>query len=339
MSTDPHTPSPEPFTGSSSTPAPTPTPAVGQSPASNTAASHRAGAGALTRVLTVLYALIVVPLATGLVMYGGIPWQRFVMTMGADVGGLLQFLFSPSGMPALLTMVGGLLLLVSVVATGLASSAGLLSVSLLSVFPLSLSVFPQLTATLFEMLPDSLRFASMGLFSQGVPLVLYPVLGGLGLALVIARRRPRPPLAVSLSGMVVLPVVMLVATWLLMYGYGTVLRSYAVTFGAEPIPLPSALAIVVGMVLLWLAVGATGGSPYALVLPALVLLAFSAAFLLPGFFTMLPDAMFSLTGSSLLSVVAMGTGPAVGIIWLAHTAVQFVVTSRARHQQPRPAAV
>src|SRR5699024_9887014 len=102
--------------------------------------------------------------------------------------------------------------------------------------------------------------------------------------------------------------------------------------------VPALLALGAGMVLLWLGVGAAGGSPYALVLPALVLLVFSAGFLLPGFFSMLPAFLFSQTGGVLMSVVATGTGAAIGLAMLVHTAVQRTVSSRARSRLAHPSA-
>src|SRR5699024_4968562 len=126
--------------------------------------------------------------------------------------------------------------------------------------------------------------------------------------------------------------------WLTMYGYAMVMRTFSITFGAEAAPVPALLALGAGMVLLWLGVGAAGGSPYALVLPALVLLVFSAGFLLPGFFSMLPAFLFSQTGGVLMSVVAAGTGAALGLAMLVHTAVQRTVSSRARSRLAHPSA-
>src|SRR5699024_1240543 len=144
--------------------------------------------------------------------------------------------------------------------------------------------------------------------------------------------------AVSLPGVVALPVMLLLGAWLTMYGYAMVMRSFSMTFGAEAAPAPALLALVAGMVLLWLGIGAAGGSPYALVLPALVLLVFSAGFLVPGFFSMLPALMFSQTGGVLMWVVATATGAAIGIAMLVHTAVQRTVSSRARRRLVRPSA-
>lgn len=301
-------------------------------PAAASPAPLRAGSGILARVLTVLYALVVTPLAVGLVTYGGTPWQQFMLTRAADFRGLIDYLSSSNGAPTLIALVGGLLLLVSVVATGLASSAGLLSVSVLCLVPLGLSLAPQLMMWLYENMPAAVDVMGMGMYGQGLPLVLYPVVGGLGLALLIARRRPGPHLAISLPGLAVVPIMMLIGSWLIMYGYAMVMRTFAITFGGGAAPVPAMLALVVGMVMLWLSVGAAGGSPYALVLPALVLLVFSAGFLVPGFFSMLPGVMFSPTGSTALATVALGAGPAVGIVLLVHTAVQLTVASRARRR-------
>src|SRR5699024_12222227 len=135
---------------------------------------------------------------------------------------------------------------------------------------------PQVSSSVEEVLRVVRGAAGCGILAGGVVVVLCPVLGGMGLALVIARRRPRPHLAVSLPGVVALPVMLLLGAWLTMYGYAMVMRSFSMTFGAEAAPAPALLALVAGMVLLWLGIGAAGGSPYALVLPALVLLVFSA---------------------------------------------------------------
>src|SRR5699024_12531980 len=99
-------------------------------------------------------------------VHGGVPGEQYLLIGATGLEELLQFLLSRSGLPSLLALGGGLLLLVSGVATGLASSAGLLSVSLLSLLPLSLSIVPQLLISLFEVLPEVLRPASYGIFAD-----------------------------------------------------------------------------------------------------------------------------------------------------------------------------
>ena len=324
MSTDPSTPSPgDPSAASAASPAH----AAGPVPA-----AARTGSGLVARLLTVVYALLVTPVAASLVVYGGMPWQQHLLMRLTPLEQLLEYLFSPNGLPTLLALVGGLLLLVSVVATGLASSAGLASVGVLTVIPLALSLRPQLSAALYEVLPEPLQSVSIGVFSQGLPMLLFPVMGGLGLALAIARRRPRPPLALSLVGLVLLPLVLLAGTLLAMYGLSIVATSYARTFGMEGVPVIALVAVVSSMVLLWLGSAATGVSPYAQILPALVILAATAALLVPGLFMMLPSMFYGQIGSTTMSVLVMGGGAALGLVLLAHTAVQFAVASRARRR-------
>ena len=313
MSTDPSTPSP------------------GQPPSTATTTA-RAGSGPIARLLTVVYALVVTPVATTLVVYGAMPWHQHVLMRNVPLDQLLEYLFSSRGLPPFLALLGGLLLLVSVVATGLASSAGLLSVSVLALFPLGLLAWPQLPVLLHERVPDFLFQAVFGLLAQGVPLLLFPVMGGLGLALVIARRRPRPPVALSVIGAVLVPVIMLAATLLAMHAVVVASTSYMTTFGAEGVPVSAMLTAVLGVVLLWLCGAATGASPYAQILPALVTLAATAALFIPGVLMMLPSVAYSRVGGTTMSVLAMGGGAALGLVLLAHTAVQLAVSSRARRR-------
>ena len=92
------------------------------------------------------------------------------------------------------------------------------------------------------------------------------------------------------------------------------------------------LTAVLGAVLLWLCGAATGASPYAQILPALVTLAATAALFIPGVLMMLPSVAYSRVGGTTMSVLAMGGGAALGLVLLAHTAVQLAVSSRARRR-------
>ena len=313
MSTDPSTPSP------------------GQPPSTATTTA-RAGSGPIARLLTVVYALVVTPVATTLVVYGAMPWHQHVLMRNVPLDQLLAYLFSSRGLPSFLVLLGGLLLLVSVVATGLASSAGLLSVSVLALFPLGLLAWPQLPVLVHEWLPDFLFQAVFVMLAQGVPMLLFPVMGGLGMALAIARRRPRPPVALSVIGAVLVPVIMLAATLLAMHAVVVASTSYMATFGAEGVPVSAMLTAALGVVLLWLCGAATGASPYAQILPALVTLAATAALFVPGVLMMLPGVVYSRVGGTTMSVLAMGGGAALGLVLLAHTAVQLAVSSRARRR-------
>ena len=320
MSTDPSTPSP------------------GQPPSTATTTA-RAGSGPIARLLTVVYALVVTPVATTLVVYGAMPWHQHVLMRNVPLDQLLEYLFSSRGLPPFLALLGGLLLLVSVVATGLASSAGLLSVSVLALFPLGLLAWPQLPVLVHEWLPDSLFQAVFVMLAQGVPMLLFPVMGGLGMALAIARRRPRPPVALSVIGAVLVPVIMLAATLLAMHAVVVASTSYMTTFGAEGVPVSAMLTAVLGVVLLWLCGAATGASPYAQILPALVTLAATAALFIPGVLMMLPSVAYSRVGGTTMSVLAMGGGAALGLVLLTHTAVQLAVSSRARRRAQAASAL
>ena len=320
MSTDPSTPSP------------------GQPPSTATTTAGT-GSGPIARLLTVVYALVVTPVATTLVVYGAMPWHQHVLMRNVPLDQLLEYLFSSRGLPPFLALLGGLLLLVSVVATGLASSAGLLSVSVLALFPLGLLAWPQLPVLLHERVPDFLFQAVFVMLAQGVPMLLFPVMGGLGMALAIARRRPRPPVALSVIGAVLVPVIMLAATLLAMHAVVVASTSYAVNFGATGVPAAAMLTAVLGVVLLWLCGAATGASPYAQILPALVTLAATAALFIPGVLMMLPSVAYSRVGGTTMSVLAMGGGAALGLVLLTHTAVQLEVSSRARRRAQAASAL
>src|SRR5699024_12671848 len=83
----------------------------------NGPAPGRAGSGALARLFTMLYALFVTPVAAGLIVYCGMPWQQFLLIMDAGLEELLHFLLLTSGHPALLSMAGGSILMHTVCAT------------------------------------------------------------------------------------------------------------------------------------------------------------------------------------------------------------------------------
>lgn len=87
----------------------------------------RTGSRLIVRLLTVVYALVVTPLAIELLSYGGTAWMRYYYSTGFSNPSLTEVLAGPAGMRIVLGLLSGALLLVSVVATGLASSAGLLA--------------------------------------------------------------------------------------------------------------------------------------------------------------------------------------------------------------------
>lgn len=305
---------------------------AGRSPGTSHS-SIGAGSGTVARLLTILYALVVTPLGTSLLVYGGINWMRYTMSRGIQSQPLLDFLASPPGTRVVLGVGAGVLLLVSVVASGIFSSAGLLVVGAMSVVSVVLSVAPGLLNSLHVALPKELAVVVLDAFSYGVPLVLHPVMGGLGLGLVIARRRPDPHLAVALVGIVLLPLVMLLAAWLTLRGLADGAVHNAATFYSEPLPVSVIVMIVLGALLLSLSAAAARWSPYSLVIPGLVVLGFSLAIVMPDVLLLLPDLWFTRTGGLALTVLSVGGGPAIGAVLLAHALVLAVVRVRARRRR------
>src|SRR5690606_8873444 len=105
------------------------------------APTRRAGSRVLAHLLTAAYALVVTPIATGLLAYGGSRWVQYVMVNWSTIS-LGDFLSTPAAAPIVLGLVVGLLLLLSVVATGFASAAGLLAVGAMSLVSIVLAAVP-----------------------------------------------------------------------------------------------------------------------------------------------------------------------------------------------------
>jgi hypothetical protein len=295
-------------------------------------ARGRAGSSLLARVLTIAYALVITPIATGLLSYGGSGWLQYVMVNWSAIS-LGDFFSSPAAVPVVLGLVIGLLLLLSVVATGFASSAGLLAVGVMSLVSITLAVVPSLLFPLYGALPSQEFFAVADGFVVGLPLVLHVLIGGLGLALVLARSRPEPHLALSMIGIPVVPIVLLAGLGLAVAGLARGTGTAVMTL--QPAIDPLAIVLVAaGSLLIVLAAAATGWSPYALVIPALLLVAVSLMLLAPGGYGVLGPLWSTRTGATASRFLYVGGGLSAALVMLFHVVVLSVVRTRARRRLP-----
>lgn len=296
---------------------------------SHAAERPRHGSGAIARVLTAVYALIVLPLALGLLGYGGSILHRTLMAFGFQGDAVLEVLQTPQGLRMVLTIGLALLLLASIVATGIASSAGLLMAGALGLLPLLLTAVPSLMVLLYRLRPELVPFEVLDGILYGAPLLLPPLLGGLGLGLLIARRRPAAPGLVNLLGLLLVPLGLLAGALLLLHAHGAGVYIAVRMLQAELNGLVALLAVL-GAVVLWVAATATRWSPYALVIPAIVLLAATAVVLVPGLLP-IPNAVWiSPTGQAAVTFLNGVGGLAAAVIMLVHTAVLALVRRRAR---------
>lgn len=291
---------------------------------------RRVGSSLIARLLTVVYALVVTPIATGLLSYGGSRWMQYVMVNWSTIS-LGDFLSSPVAAPIVVGSTVGMLLLLSVVATGFASAAGMLTVGVMSLVSIVLAVVPSLLFPVYGALPSMQLVAVADGFVLGLPLVLHVLIGGLGLGLVLARRRPQSPLALSMAGIPVVPLVLLAGMALGLAGLGRGTGTAVMTL--QPTIDPLAIVLVaVGSLLTALAAATTGWSPYALVIPALLLVAVSLALLSPDGQGLLAPLWSTRTGSTAARFLNIGGGLAAALVMLFHVVVLTVVRTRARRR-------
>lgn len=300
-------------------------------PAGAAAPRPRTGSGFVARLLTVMYALVITPIATGLISYGGSGWLQLVASRGYLDSSLADLLVGPLGVRILAGLGGGGLLLASVALTGIASSAGLLGVGVIGLGSLAVSAMPGLLLEIYGAIPEVVPMQVLDGFAYGLPLVLHTVMGGLGLGLVITRRRPDPHLAASLLGLVAVPLVLLVGALLVGGGIGHGVLVAMRTFDSRFSPL-TALLVVLGALLLGLGATASRWSPYSLVVPALVLLVGTVAASMSGTLPLVAQAWSSPTAFSALAFLLLGGGVVLAVILLVHTAVLAVVRRRARRR-------
>lgn len=282
------------------------------------------------RLLTALYALVVTPIATGLIAFGGVAWLRVYLARYHD-DSVMDLLAGSLGVKLALGLGLGILLLASVAATGIASSAGLLVVGVLGLVSLALSAFPALASMFFRTLSEFLPYEVLDGLIYGLPLVLHLVMGGLGVGLFLTRRRPDPQLALSLLGLLVIPIALLLGAAMLFYGLGRGLVMASQTMETQ-IPMAAMATLVLGALLLVLAAAASRWSPYALLVPALVLIVATLLFTAPLSLPFLPAAWAAPTTSTAASFLFIGGGISTAVVLLVHTAVQTRVRSRARRR-------
>ena len=272
------------------------------------------------RLITILIALILTPIALILLSVGGQTVNLTLFAYGFD--GYLTPLVGPLLLQAL-----GLALLIVVVLTGIWSSAGLIAIGIFSIVPLIVAAFPVTLSWIIRIQP---RDWGDGLV-YGVPLVVLAPLGAMGLVLALVRRDPRPRgTALSVIGIVAAPLLLTAGAWALTWGIadGALFALQRFEFDLRP---GAASAVFAGALLVIAGIAVTRWSPFALVLPALALLvasilliaapetAFPVLFELPrGLNTVVP------------TLLLYGGGAAAGLLYLAFTVVLLRVRAQSR---------
>lgn len=273
------------------------------------------------RIIAALIGLIVTPVALGLLSSGGLAWyQAFTRYAGFD-GTLL---IGPTALQA-----AGIALLIVVVLTGLWSSAGLLAAGAVTVFPLVFALFPSVTVWAYQ-LPVPREWIDGAYY--GLPAALLPVLGGMGLALWFARHRPSRSAALNVVGLFATPVLLLAGAWLTTLSIARLLTSMQ---RFELSPAPDAFGLLIGGIVLIVAgLFFTRWSPFALLLPAIFLIIITPLLVAPG--SALFDVLYPIDRDAalgLIGVVAMGTGVAAAILYIAFTVVMVITRTRAARLQ------
>lgn len=293
--------------------------------------ARRPGSGVPAKVLTGLFALLATPAGVLLLTWGSMAWWRAVAQsyMGQNPLELLP----PAAMAQLLAGMGiGTILLLAVAASGILSSAGPLIGALWGVLPVVLGAVPMLLVTWYQSFGGSgMPLLVLEALHLGHGLLIPPLLGGMGISLALARRRPAPPLLAALLGLVLVPLLLGGALLLALEGHARGVALTLQTLGAHTELLP-ALLLLVGVLLLVLAPALTAWSPYAGVLPALALLALSVG---------------AMVRRDLLSSLPLGAGPSaafvttyllsggfalIALLLLTHAVALLVVRRRARRR-------
>jgi len=272
------------------------------------------------RLITILIALILTPIALILLSIGGQTVNLTLFSYGFD-GDLTPLI------GALLLQALGLALLVLVVITGIWSSAGLIVVGVLSIVPLVVAVFPVTLTSLYRIAP---REWGDGLV-YGVPLVVLTALGAMGLVLALVRRDPRPKgTALSVIGVVAAPLLLAAGGWAITWGIGdgALFALQRFEFDLRP---GAASAVFAGALLVLAGIAVTRWSPFALVLPAVVLLATSILLIAA------PDTVFPLLlqlprglNTVIPTLLLYGGGTAAGLLYLTFTVVLLRVRAQSR---------
>ncbi|MFK0402286.1 hypothetical protein ACIQTT_08160 [Microbacterium sp. NPDC090225] len=283
----------------------------------------------LARIITVIIAIVLAPVGAGLLAGGGRVWMYTVFQYAREVD--LAELAGPAALQAL-----GILLLVAVVVTGIWSSAGLIAVGVLALAPVFFAMFPAALIATQRAVRLPLEWTDGIIY--GVPLVLFPVLGTMGVVLALVRRRPEPKgPALGLVGGILSPVLLAFGVGLLAWGIGTGMLYAYQRFEMTVQPIAVA-AVLGGTILVVIGIAVTRWSPFALLLPALVLLVVNALVLLPD---VLFPALFQLPreiSSTLPALLLFGTGTATAVLYLSYTFVLRRVRARAQQAPAAPVA-
>ncbi|QNN82358.1 hypothetical protein H3H54_15250 [Brachybacterium sp. Z12] len=242
----------------------------------------------------------------------------------------VELLGTPMGSRILLGVGLGLLLLASVVATGIASSAGLLAVGVLGLVSIVLSIVPALMLEVYMTAAEVIPPQFLDGMVYGLPLILHPLMGGLGLGLLVARRRPDPHVAASVAGLVVVPLMLLLGAGLLFRGVAEGAAFAMRMFRLDVQPM--VVVLVLAGALVALGGAASRWSPYALIVPALVTLVASLAMMSSDVLSLISGLWNSPTASSAVSFLLVGGGLAAAVVMLVHTVVLAIVRHRARRQ-------
>lgn len=274
------------------------------------------------RIITALIGVIVTPIAVGLISAGGFVWARFFLSYSAPT-----FDLTVLGPPLLLQLLG-LILLAGVIATGIWSSAGLLAVGVLGIFAAIIAIAPTLLVELYRFLSPVLPLEWIDGIGYGIPLVLFPVVGGLGFAVALIRRRPqRPSAGAQIIGLIAAPIVLLIGGWLLVWALSFGQRRALINFDFTFDPVVAA-AVIGGFVLVTAGALLVRWSPFALVLPALVLLVISVLFVIPQVYGTLFRALPIEVSGIASTIFLLGGAVAVAVAYLVATFVLIRVRSR-----------
>lgn len=272
------------------------------------------------RLITIVIALLLTPIALILLSVGGQTVNLTLFAYGFD--GYLAPLVG-----SLLLQALGLVLLVLVVLTGIWSSAGLIVVGICSIVPLIVAVFPVTLSWIIRIQP---RDWGDGLV-YGVPLVVLAALGSMGLVLVLVRRDPRPKgTALGVIGIVAAPLLLTAGAWAITWGIadGALFALQRFQFDLRP---GAAAAVFAGTLLVLAGIAVTRWSPFALVLPAVVLLVAGILMIAA------PDAVFPVLfrlprglDTVIPTLLLYGGGAAAGLMYLAFTVVLLRVRAQSR---------
>lgn len=202
---------------------------------------------------------------------------------------------------------------------------------LLGLVSVVIGAAPGLLLHAYGLLDGIVPIAVLDAMVYGLPLVLHPLIGGLGVALAIARRRPDPHPAAAVVGLLLIPLLLAIATVVLFLGVAQGMETAMIRFDTSVRPLAAVLTVA-GSALLCLAAVGVRWSPYALVLPAIALLATSALLVVPGGVAIVGPLWSRPGARSLLSFLGVGGGLGAAVVLLVATLVLAGVRRGARRR-------